>query len=47
MVRKNDIKVYSTHNEETSTVAEIFIRNLRNKIYKYMTLVSKTFILIN
>ena len=47
MVRKNDIKMYSTHNEETSTVAEIFIKNLRNKIYKYMTLVSKTFILIN
>ena len=47
MVRKNDIKMYSTHNEETSTIAEIFIKNLRNKIYKYMTLVSKTFILIN
>ena len=47
MVRKNGIKMYSTHNEGTSTVAEIFIRNLKNKIYIYMTLVSKTFILIN
>ena len=37
----NDIKMYSTHNEEKSVVAERFIRALKNKIYKYMTSVSK------
>ena len=30
-----------THNEEKSVVAERFIRNLKNKIYKYMTSISK------
>ena len=29
--------MYSTHNEEKSLVAERFIRNLKDKIYKYMT----------
>ena len=38
---KNDIGMYSTHNEGKSVVAERFIRNLKNKIYKYMTSVSK------
>ena len=33
--------MYSTHNEEKSVVAEIFIRTLKNKIYKYMTSISK------
>ena len=33
--------MYSTHNEEKSVVAERFIRTLKNKIYKYMTSVSK------
>ena len=33
--------MYSTHNEEKSDVAERFIRILKNKIYKYMTSVSK------
>ena len=28
--------MYSTHQEE-SVIAEKFIRNLKNKIYKYMT----------
>ena len=37
MARKNDIKIYSPHNEGKSVVAEKFIRNLKNKIYKYMT----------
>ena len=31
----------STHNEGKSVVAERFIRTLQNKIYKYMTSVSK------
>ena len=34
--------MYSTHNEEKSVIAERFIRTLKNKIYKYMTAVSKT-----
>ena len=37
----NDIVTYSTHNEGKSVVAEIFIRTVKNKIYKYMTSVSK------
>ena len=32
---------YSTTNEGKSVVAERFIRTLKNKIYKYMTLISK------
>ena len=33
--------MYSTHNEGKFVVAERFIRTLKNKIYKYMTSVSK------
>ena len=33
--------MYSTHNEGKSVVAKRFIRTLKNKIYKYMTSVSK------
>ena len=33
--------MYSTHNEGKSVVAEKFIETLNNKIYKYMTSVSK------
>ena len=33
--------MYSIHNEGKSVVAEIFIRTLKTKIYKYMTSVSK------
>ena len=35
------ILMYSIHNEEKSVVAEKFIINLKNKIYKYMTSISK------
>ena len=38
---KNNIEMYSLHNEGKSVVAERFIRTLKNKIDKYMTLVSK------
>ena len=37
----NDIAMYSTHNEGKSVVAERFIRTIKNKIYKYMTSISK------
>ena len=33
--------MYSTYNEEKPVVAERFIRTLKNKIYKYMTSISK------
>ena len=41
MARKNDIEMYSTHNEGKSVVPEKFIRTLKNKTYKYMTSISK------
>ena len=37
----NDIKMYSTNNEGKSVIAERFMRTLKNKIYKYMTSISK------
>ena len=37
----NDIKMYSTHNERKSVVAERFIMTLKNKIHKHMAVVSK------
>ena len=40
-LQDNDIVMYSTHNEEKSVVAERFIRTLKSKLYKYMTLKSK------
>ena len=46
-LRDNDIVMCSTHNEGKSVVAERFIRTLKNKIFKYMTSVSKMHILIN
>ena len=33
--------MYSTHNERKSVVAERFIRTIKNKIYKYMSSISK------
>ena len=33
--------MYSTHNEGKSVVAERFIKTIKNKIYKYMTSISK------
>ena len=33
--------MYSTYNEGKPVIAERFIRTLKNKIYKYMTSVSK------
>ena len=37
----NNIKMYSTYNEEKSVVAERFITILKNKIFKHMTTISK------
>ena len=44
-LEKNDLEMYSTHNEGKSVVAERSIRLKKN--YKYMISVSKMFILIN
>ena len=40
-LQDSNIETYSKHNKRKSVVAEIFIRTLKNKIYKYMTSVSK------
>ena len=37
----NDIEMYTTNNEGKSVVAEIFIKTLKSKIYKYMRWISK------
>ena len=42
----NDVKMYSIHNKGKSVVAERFIRILKKKNDKYMTLISKNCILI-
>ena len=44
-IEKNDIEIYSTHNAGKSVVPERF--TLKNKIYKYITSISKKCILIN
>ena len=41
VLQNNDKEMYSTHNKRKSAIAERFIRTLKNKIYKYMTSVSK------
>ena len=41
LLKDNNIELYSTYNEGKSAVAERFIRTLKNKIYKYMTSISK------
>ena len=40
-LQDNYIKMYLIHDEGKSVVAERFLRTLKNKIYKYMTLVSR------
>ena len=41
MARKKDIEMYSTHNEGKSVITERIIRTLKNKIYMYMTSITK------
>ena len=40
-LQKYNLEMYSTHNEGKSVAAERFIRTLKNKIYKYITSISK------
>ena len=37
----NNVETYSTYNEEKSVIAERFIRTLKSKTFKHMTVVSK------
>ena len=41
-LKEQDIEIYSIYNEGKSMAAERIIRTLKDKIYKYMTSVSKT-----
>ena len=43
-MQNNDREMYSTHNEGKSVIAERFVRILKNKIYKYITLILKNVI---
>ena len=38
---RSDIEMYWTHNERKPVAAVIFIKTLKNKIYKYMTSISQ------
>ena len=40
-LRDNDIEMHSTHNKGKFVIAEKFIKTLNNRIYKYMTSISK------
>ena len=40
-LEKHDTEMYSAHKEGISVIAERFIAALKNKIYKYMTSISK------
>ena len=46
-LQDNDIEIYSVLNEKKSVVTERFISTLTNKIYKYMTSISKKYISVN
>ena len=40
-LKDNNMEMFSTHNKGKSVVAEVFIKTLKNKIYKHMTAISK------
>ena len=40
-LQDNNIEVYLTNNEGKFVLAERFMKTLKTKIYKYMTLISK------
>ena len=46
-IEKNNIKMYSMYYEGKCIIAETFIKTLKNKMYEYMTSISKMCILIN
>ena len=40
-LQNNDVEMNSTHDEEKFVITERFNKTLKNKIYKYMTSISK------
>ena len=40
-LKKNGIEIYSTYNEGKSFAAERFIKTVKNKIYRHMTIIGK------
>ena len=46
-LERTAIEMYSIHNEGKSVLPGRFIRILKNKIYKYVTPISKKYILID
>ena len=40
LLQNNNIEMCATHNEGKSVVTTRFIRTIKNKIYRYMTLAS-------
>ena len=44
--KENNIEMYQTFDKGKSVVAERFIRNLKNTIYKHMTAAPKMFIVM-
>ena len=40
-LKDNGIELYLMHNERKPVVAERFIKTLKSRIYRYMTLLSK------
>ena len=46
-LKDNFIEMHSIHNEGKSVVAERFIKTLKTKIYKYISLIPKMCISIN
>ena len=46
-LQNNNIDIYLKHNKRKPVVAERFIRNLKNEIYKYMASISKYVYIIN
>ena len=39
-MKTNNIEIYSTYSEEKSVVADRFVRTMKNKIFKHMTVIS-------
>ena len=39
--QEDEIEMYSTHSQGKCAVAEIFIKTLKNKVYKYVTSISE------
>ena len=40
-LQDSNIEIYSTHNKGKAITAEMFIKTLKNEIYKHMSVVSK------